>query len=107
MDKKIVIEIVEFRVLSGTQAEEFIKIVDSLERDFHSQQKGFISTELARGRENGCWIMIQHWECMDDAKQVIKLMMKTPITEEFRKVLDPTSVKMSLLEQVSVWDKCL
>lgn len=106
MDKSIVIEMVEFKIISGISDADFIKIVDSLETNFHSKQKGFISTELAKGKEKGYWMMIQHWESMEDAKEVIKMMMKTPITEEFRKVLEPTSVKMSLLGQVSLWDKC-
>lgn len=105
MDKKVAIEIVEFKVISGIADTDFIKIVDALEINFHSQQKGFISTDLAKGREAECWTMIQHWDSMEDAKAVIKMMMKTPITEEFRKALDPTSVKMTLLEQISVWKK--
>ncbi len=107
MDKNIVIEMVEFKIISGVEDAEFIKIVDSLETNFHSKQKGFISTELTKGKEKGYWMMIQHWACMEDAKEVIKMMMKTPITEEFRKVLEPSSVKMSLLEQVRVWEKCI
>ena len=42
---------------------------------------------------------------MADAKEVVKTMMKAPITEEFRKSIDPTSVKMSLSKQVKTWVK--
>jgi hypothetical protein len=49
--------------------------------------------------------MIQHWASLDDAKEVVKLMMQFPITEEFRQSLDPTTVKMSLLQQVKTWTR--
>lgn len=105
VNKSIVTEIVEFKLTRVMTDEEFIPIVDALEINFHSKQKGFIDTELVRGKESGQWLMIQHWESLDDAKEVVKMMMKIPITEEFRQSLDPTSVKMSLLYKVKTWTK--
>lgn len=104
MDQNIVIEIVEFKLMSGVDEAAFIEIVNALEENFHSRQNGFISTELTKGKD-GQWIMIQHWNSMEDAKEVIKAMMKTPVTEDFRQVLDPKSVKMLLLEHVLTWSK--
>jgi len=105
MNNNIVTEIVEFKLAKAMPEEEFLKIVDYLEKLFHSKQKGFIDTELVRGKEAGQWLMIQHWASLDDAKEVVKMMMKVPITEEFRQSLDPTTVKMSLLQQVKTWTK--
>jgi hypothetical protein len=42
---------------------------------------------------------------MEDTREVVKLMMKEAVTEEFRKAIDPTSVKMWLLEQTQIWNK--
>ena len=105
MNNTIITEVVEFRLNKAMTDEEFINIVDALENNFHSKQKGFIDTELLRGKEAGQWKMIQHWESLNDAKEVVKTMMKVPITEEFRRSIDPTSVKMSLAEQVKTWAK--
>ena len=56
MNKKIVTEIVEFEIVEGLEENEFLKIVDFLEENFHSKQKGFIDTELMKGREEGNYI---------------------------------------------------
>ena len=105
MNNTIITEIVEFKLNTTMTDEEFINIVDALETNFHSKQKGFIDTELIKSEKAGHWQMIQHWESLNDAKEVVKMMMGVPITEAFRKSIDPTSVKMSLLEQVKTWAK--
>lgn len=104
MKQNIITEIVEFNVNLDVTDEEFVKIVGSLEENFHSQHRGFLDTELVKGKDRK-WIMIQHWESMEEVKNVIKLMMKEPATEEFRKSIDPTSVKMMLLEKIKTWSK--
>ncbi|SES99197.1 hypothetical protein SAMN05660297_01121 [Natronincola peptidivorans] len=104
MKQKIATEIVEFKFNPNLSDEECIGIVDELEVNFHSKQKGFIDTELAKGKD-GKWTMIQHWATMEDVKVVVKLMMQEPTTEAFRKAIDPTTVKMQLLEQIHTWSK--
>ena len=104
MDKKVVTEIVEFDFVQSLSYEESIRIINNLEEKFHSQQEGFISTELVKGKGQR-WVMIQHWDSMENLKAASKLMMKEAVTEEFRQAIDPTSVKMQLLVQVQVWNK--
>lgn len=103
MTNPIVTEIVEFKTAPGMADDQFITIVNALEENFHSRQSGFIDTELIKGRQAGHWFMIQHWRTMDEAKQAVQMMMKSPLTREFRQVVDPASVKMALLEQVKTW----
>lgn len=103
MNKKRVTEIVEFRFIPGISDEECVRIVDTLEEKFHSRQKGFIDTELAKGKDNQ-WMIVQHWASMEDVKAVVKLMMKEAATEEYRESIDPTSVKIQLLEQIQIWN---
>ncbi len=103
-DTASVIEIVEFRTVPEMNDEEFIKIVEVLESDFHYRQSGFIDSELGKVKE-GRWVIIQHWQSMAELKAVIKMMMKEPMTEEFRRAIDPASVRMTLLEQVMIWSK--
>ncbi|SCY46239.1 antibiotic biosynthesis monooxygenase family protein [Alkaliphilus peptidifermentans] len=104
MNKEILTEIVEFKFKDNVPYEECIRIVDFLEKNFHSKQKGFIDTELAKGKDDK-WIMIQHWTSMEDFNAVVQLMMKESSTEEFRKAIDPTSVKMQFFNQIQLWKK--
>ena len=94
---------VEFKFNTDLPDEECIRIIDSVERNFHSRQKGFIDTELAKG-SNGKWVMIQHWATKEDFMAIVKLMMKDHSTEEFRQAIDPKSVKMQSLEQIQLWN---
>lgn len=105
MNKNVCTEIVEFQVISGITDEESIKIVEYLEENFHSKQNGFIDTELVKVNEGSQWIMIQHWESIEESKEASKMMMKMPITENFRKSLNPKTVKIKYLNQVKKWKK--
>jgi hypothetical protein len=103
MGKNIVTEIVSFEIINGINDQEFIKIVDFLEKEFHMKQNGYIDTELIKGKDDNQWMMIQHWQTMNDAKESSKQMMKSKFTENFRNSLDPKSVKLSCLEQKYRW----
>lgn len=105
MNNNVCTEIVEFQVVYGIADEEFIKIVEYLEVNFHSKQKGFIDTELVKVNEHSQWVMIQHWESIEEAKEASKMMMKIPVTETFRQALDPKTVKIRYLNYVKKWNK--
>lgn len=105
MKKNIVTEIVEFSVAAELEEKEFMEIVEELEKSFHSKQKGFIDTEILRGKELGSYIMIQHWESMEECKDAVGKMMKESITEKFRNCIIAQSVKMVLSEQIKKWEK--
>lgn len=105
MDSKIITEIASFNTISGIKESEFIEIVDALEKEFHMNQRGYIDSELVKGKEENQWIMIQHWETKNDALVSSRRMMQDEITEKFRNSLDPKSVKLSYLEQILKWCK--
>jgi len=96
-------EIVEFVISENISQSEFIEIVDSLEKEFHSQMKGFRDTELVKGKKDHEWIMIQHWDSFDDCKSAVQSMMKSESTEKFRSVIVAQSVKMTILERCGYW----
>lgn len=104
MNKHMCTEIAKFQVVSEITDKEFIKIVEELEEKFHSAQKGFIDTELVKANEPCQWMMIQHWESIEESKEASKMMMKTPITEAFRQALDPRTVKITYLTCVKRWN---
>lgn len=105
MNTGIVTEVVDFTVTQGIKDEDFIEIVDFLERNFHSQQSGFIDSELIKGKNDRQWLMIQHWRSMEEVKEVVKMMMKSSLTEKFRQAIDSQTVRMSLLIQTRKWIK--
>ncbi|PAB59480.1 antibiotic biosynthesis monooxygenase family protein [Anaeromicrobium sediminis] len=104
MNKGTITEIVEFNIMPGISDEEFIEIVNSLEEGFHKKQKGFIDTELVKGKDRQ-WIMIQHWESRDSVKESSRLLMREEITNDFRDMIDPKSVRMLILDKIKTWNK--
>jgi len=105
MSKKLCTEIAEFEVVPGIKDEEFINIVEQLEVEFHSKQKGFVDTELAKVNDSNMWVMLQHWESTEESREASKNMMKTPITKDFREALDPKTVRIKYLNHMRRWNK--
>ncbi|MGC6173403.1 antibiotic biosynthesis monooxygenase [Lacrimispora sp. 38-1] len=103
----IITEIVRMKTVEGITKDEFIGIVDGLERNFHSRQKGFIDTELLYHDEENEWYMIQHWNSKDDLKQASKKIFKDKDAEDFVKSLDKQSVKMLILPKIATWANTL
>jgi heme-degrading monooxygenase HmoA len=103
MDKAITTEIASFETVGGMDRREWIKIVDSLEKEFHMKQKGFIDTELVKEEGPNQWMMIQHWRTMEDAREASRQMMKSVSAEQFRNSLDPKTVRLQYLEQMGQW----
>ena len=99
----IIIEIVTMKTIEKITKDDFIKIVDGLEKNYHSKQEGFIDTELLYNDKTNEWIMIQHWDNLDDFKSSSRQMFNNPITETFVKSLDPKTVKMLMLPQLGKW----
>ncbi|EQF23786.1 antibiotic biosynthesis monooxygenase family protein [Clostridioides difficile CD160] len=100
---KIITEIVEFSVEENLSKDEFIEIVNDLEMKFHSIQPGFIDTELLYDEKSQKWIMIQHWDSMEDLKNSSSKMFKDSSTEKFRKALKSQTVKMNIMPQLKSW----
>ncbi|MDB0438237.1 antibiotic biosynthesis monooxygenase [Clostridioides difficile] len=100
---KIITEIVEFNVEEHLSKDEFVEIVNDLEINFHSVQLGFIDTELLYDEKNQKWIMIQHWDSIENLKSASSKMFKNTSTEKFRNVLKSQTVKMNIMAQIKSW----
>ena len=99
----IATELVNMKLVDSITKEEFISIVDGLEKNFHSKQPGFIDTELLYDEVNNLWIMIQHWESVEQLKAASRKMFKDSAAESFVKSLNPLSVKMTIVPQIQIW----
>ena len=100
----IITEIVTMKTVEGISRIDFINIVDELEKNFHSKQLGFIDSELLFNDKTGEWIIIQHWDNLENLKSASKKMFENTVTERFVKSLEPKSVKMSMLPQLGTWN---
>ena len=100
----ITTEIVTMKTMENVGRDEFINIVNGLEKDFHSKQAGFIDTELLYNEKTEEWIMIQHWDNLTNLQTASKKMFNNPITEAFVKSINPKSVKMLMLPQLGTWN---
>jgi len=99
----IITEIVKMKLAVNITKEEFIAIVDGLEKEFHSKQSGFIDSELIYDEQNDIWIMIQHWETAEQLKAASKKIFADSTAELFVKSLDPKNVTMIISPQLGVW----
>lgn len=99
----IITEIVTWKLVGDIEKDEFISIVDRLEKDFHSQQLGFIDSELLYDKQNDTWIMIQHWESMERLKAASKKIFTEKAAELYIKFIDSKSVKMTITPQLGIW----
>ena len=99
----IITEIVTMKLAVHLTKDDFIAIVDGLERNFHSKQSGFIDSELVHDQQSDTWIMIQHWETIEQLKEASKKIFTDSTAESFVKSLDPKSVKMTMAPQLGMW----
>jgi len=100
----ITTEIVTLKTVEGVTKDDFVKIVDGLEKRFHSKQPGFIDSELLYNNKTDEWIIIQHWDSLSNLQSASKKMFDNPTTETFVKSLHPNSIKMIMLPQLGVWN---
>ena len=99
----IITEIVKMKTTEGLEKQEFIRIVDSLEENFHKIQKGFIDSELLYYEEENTWYILQHWQSKEDLKEASRKIFTDKSAEEFIKVIDPKNVKMLVMPQINTW----
>ena len=99
----MITEIVTMKTATKLTKEEFIRIVDGLERNFHSKQPGFMDTELLYNEKSDEWIMVQHWASREEQKAASKKMFEDEGAATFVQVLDPKTVKMNILPQLGKW----
>jgi len=99
----IITEVVTMKLAVNITKDAFIAIVDGLENNFHSKQAGFIDSELIYDEQHDTWIMIQHWETIEQLKTASKKIFTDSNAEPFVKSLDPKNVKMTIAPQLGLW----
>lgn len=100
----MITELVRMKTAEGITKEDFIAIVDGLEKNYHSKQPGFMDTELIYDEGNKVWIMIQHWQTREQLKAASKKMFQDSEAEAFVKAIDPKSVEMTICPLIKRWE---
>lgn len=87
MSKRIT-EVVEFGVKQGISDEDFKTVHETL-IDFYNtlEDSGFIGYDAYKS-DDSLRVMVIDWESLEQEKKASNLMMKSPLTEDFRNSLD-------------------
>lgn len=88
-----VLEIVQFRLVPGTDPAAFIGFGKATEAPLR-RQPGFISRKLVQGAD-GEWTDIVEWASLAAANKAAKQIMAEPEFGPFGAAIDMTSIKMS------------
>jgi len=67
---KTIIEWAPFELADDVNEDTLVQASDTFQRDFVSEQKGFIRRELLKGKD-GQWVDLVFWESKEDAEQVL------------------------------------
>lgn len=101
----IMTEIVKMKTVEGVTPEDFMKTVNKLELEFHLKQEGYVDTELLFDEKEDVWIMVQHWETLEDLKNASGKMFKENCTEAFRNAIDPKNIEIRVYPQLQTWHR--
>ena len=91
------IEIVTFRLKDGVSEDAFIEETKKMERDFLGKLPGFIDRDTGRN-EKGEWIVVLHWERVEDAQASMDKFVAAPGTKAFTALIDLDTFVMSRFE---------
>lgn len=104
---KVAIEWAPFTVVEGVDETRLLAASDALQRDFLTQQPGFIRRELIKGQANQ-WVDIVHWASMEAALEAGRNAADSPVCHTYFNLMvavdhDDPSAGVSHFEQVKVY----
>jgi hypothetical protein len=87
-----IIEVVSFKLMSGTREDEFA-VAAQYASDFLRRQPGFIARRLSKGNDDN-YVDHVEWASMREAKAAAELFMQDADLAPFMKAMDPTTIVM-------------
>ncbi len=94
-----VIELTTFKLNKGVASADFVKSAEQMQKDFLTQQKGFIKRTLTHSGDT-LWTDIVYWGNEEMHGNAMKLAEKTPQIMPFMEKIDFSSVKMTLTKPI-------
>jgi hypothetical protein len=93
----MIVEILRFRLSAGADETAFREADKRLQTGFAYQQPGMIRRTTARGGD-GEWVVIDLWNSEADADRCDQVWGKDPMTAEFMKFVDQSSLSTRRFE---------
>ena len=88
----MIIELLVFQLTHGADEAAFIDADKRVQTDFAYQQPGMLRRTTAKG-DDGTWLVIDLWRSAEDADRCEEKWGDDPVTDEFRRFMDPNSVR--------------
>jgi hypothetical protein len=89
----VVIELMQFRLLPGTDDNDFLAADRRVQTEFAYQQPGLLRRTTARGN-TGAWLVIDYWRSDHDADACAERWEQDQIAQSFMNLLDRSSVRV-------------
>ena len=83
---------ISYKPAKGVSSQDLFAALDTVQKEFISKQKGYISWQILRDGE--LWADVLTWETMEDAERAMAASEENPANHGFFALLDPESVKM-------------
>ena len=97
--KNQIVEISQFKLVSGVSDEEFLKEAEAAEATFVEKKDGYIGGEFLKDKDNR-WVKITHWSSMEDMGKGAEVMLNSPVAQRFFQVIDSSSMLCDFYEKV-------
>ncbi len=92
------VEIVNYRLIEGADAEQFLEINRIVGAEFTSAQPGFLLREIGRD-DDGTWLITVHWETSEHARASIGNIDKIPPSvKTYMSMIDRATLTRSIFE---------
>ena len=98
----MIVEVSQFRLVEGTDEEEFLRAAEETQAGYLQQQPGFQSRELLRA-DDGVWMDIVRFASLEAAQQAFQGFNGHPSARAFEAMLDVSNVTMSHWSQARSW----
>ena len=97
--KNLIVEISQFKLVSGVSEEEFLKEAEAAEATFFEQQGGYMGGELLKDKCQR-WVKVTNWNSMKDVRQAAKVMLTSPVAQSFMQKIDSSTILCNFYEKV-------
>jgi len=82
-----VVEVVRFRLVSGTDEAVFLRENSRVQREFVAIQPGYVSRQIAKS-DDGEWLVLVHWQSAANADETSAAFMREPANQVLVAMID-------------------
>ena len=97
--KNLIVEISQFKLVSGVSDEEFLKQAGAAEATFFETQGGYIGSELLKDQGNR-WVKVTNWKSMEDVRKAAKVILNSPVVQSLMQKIDSSTMLCNFYERV-------